>query len=699
MKAVDRLFQQIINGNTQFVIPVFQRDYRWSEAQCEQLWKDIVRVGTPLEEHRHFMGSLVYVPTQDNFAGFTRWLLIDGQQRMTTLTLLTIALRDHLARTGWAGGEDAPTRGRLETYFLVNHLEEGARRHKLVLRNHDQTALAALLDGQRLPEGASTAIRDNYELFLEKLQGADPQVVYRGVTRLVVVDVLLDRVSDDPQLVFESLNSTGLDLSPTDLIRNYLLMRLPEAEQTRLYTSYWHPLEELFRGAEWVFNDFIRDFLALENKASRQEPVDNLYFAFRETFSSRLGDSGRLTELLQRLCVAAVHYAAFRLDRQVPPELREALARLRPLADVPALLVMRLMGLHEERPNFSLDQLRQALGLLESYLFRRAVCGWQTRGYWNVFSRLAYRIDPQQPLESLKAHISLLHESNRFPSDQEFEAALVGQDLYYRRICRTLLERLENDGFKERTDTSTYTVEHVMPQNPKLPPAWRDMLGSDWEALQRTWLHRLGNLTLTGYNASYSDRSFQEKKSMAGGFHESAVHLNGWIREQTAWTPVQMEARGHMLAKRALILWPGLVVSQELRDQVEREEKRDLSQRKRIDQIAMSAHALSLFQALRERLAEIDSEIIALVESHSVSFHAPGYFLEVIPRKYGLTWLLDLDYNDVDHADTTLEDARAYKFVIHASRGGGVLVKVWTVEQVDRLMPLVLQAMRADGHA
>lgn len=225
MKAIDRPFTRIINGTTQFVIPVFQRDYSWSETQCEQLWDDILRVGGDPSAGSHFIGSVVYVPSGDSSAGFTRWLLIDGQQRVTTLTLLAIALRSHILEANWKPeDEDGPTAKRIEAYFLKNTLEEGNRRQKLVLRRHDQAVLHTLLEDDELPTGSSSRIAENYEFFREKLRGADPAQVYAGIGRLVIVDVTLDPKHDDPQMVFESLNSTGLDLTQADLIRNYILI-------------------------------------------------------------------------------------------------------------------------------------------------------------------------------------------------------------------------------------------------------------------------------------------------------------------------------------------------------------------------------------------------------------------------------------------------------------------------------------------
>ena len=215
MKAIDFPFTKIINGTTQFVIPVFQRDYTWdAETQCAQLWRDVLRASRTSGERGHFLGSIVYIATGDSLAGFTRWMLIDGQQRLTTLTLLLAALRDHISETKWSGGENDPTPKRIDAYFLKNVQEEGDREQKLVLRRHDQATLRAIVDGKEPPHEASDHIRDNYNYFREQLSAIDPADVYRGIARLLIVDVALDRQTDDPQLIFESLNSTGVDLIP-----------------------------------------------------------------------------------------------------------------------------------------------------------------------------------------------------------------------------------------------------------------------------------------------------------------------------------------------------------------------------------------------------------------------------------------------------------------------------------------------------
>ncbi len=392
MKAIDRPFTNIINGTTQFVIPVFQRDYAWSDAQCAQLWSDILHAAKSGSDRGHFLGSIVYVATGDSSAGFTRWLLIDGQQRMTTLTLLLVALRDHIRETNWTGAEDDPTPRRIDAYFLKNVQEEGAREQKLVLRRHDQETLLALIDGEELPDNASDRIQENYGFFRDQLSGADPSEVYRGIGRLIVVDVTLDRQLDDPQLIFESLNSTGIDLSQSDLIRNFILMRLPEREQTKYYEAYWSKVEALFRGSESVFDSFARDYVALKTAAGKQEKATEIYYAFRRFFPELENALGGLEAALADILRFARYYAAFSLGRGVSGDLAARLGQVRRLVDVPAVLVMRLYECYENLGTLGEREFLEAVTLIESYVLRRAICGYQTRAYWQTFANLAYRV-------------------------------------------------------------------------------------------------------------------------------------------------------------------------------------------------------------------------------------------------------------------------------------------------------------------
>ena len=237
-------------------------------------------------------------------------------------------------------------------------------------------------------------------------------------------------------------------------------------------------------------------------------------------------------------------------------------------------------------------------------------------------------------------------------------------------MCVDLLDRLENYGSQEPTDTSNYSIEHIMPQNEKLSSEWRQMLGADWADIQRHWLHRLGNLTLTGYNSEYSDRPFDEKKTISGGFEESSVRLNKYVREQTQWTASQIEARGELLARRALSIWPRLEVDPALVQAAEHEDIRQRAKRRDVAKVQMTEVARELFEQLRAMVHEIDSDIIELAEPRSVSYHGPEFFLEVLPRKNRINLLLALDFNEVEDPHGIAKDTSQKKFFVHAQYEG-----------------------------
>ena len=692
MHAINRPFPSIINGATQFVVPVFQRDYGWTEEHCDQLWQDILHIAQEPTERGHFIGSLVYVSLTDSAAGFTRWLLIDGQQRLTSLTLLMIALRDHIAATNWTGSDDAPTKERIDAYFLKNVQEKGSRKHKLILRRKDHESLIALLERSGRPENPSARIIDNYDMFRERLEHTDPESVYRGISRLIIVDVTLDRGKDDPQLVFESLNSTGLNLSQSDLIRNFILMRQTEDEQDRLYNLYWSRVEKFFKDSPNSLDAFIRDFLALKTRARKQERSDQIYSAFRRQFAEISRNQEHLESLLSELTRRAGYYAAFSVGTKAHDHLSTPLGRLRSLVDVPGMLVMCLFDCYKRLKSLSESEFVEALTLLESYFVRRAICGLQTRGYWLEFAKLAYRIDGDRPLESLKTGLALLPENYAFPDDITFRDALETVDVYHKRVCFYLLDRLENHGTKELTDTSTYSIEHILPQSENLRPSWRRVLGEQWKETQREWVNRLGNLTLTGYNSTYSDRPFDEKKSIKGGFSDSPVRLNLFVKQQQQWGVDQIRERGHKLAQHALSAWPRLEVDRSLIDSAKYLELRQQADKRDVTKVPMTDAASKLFEKLRTRIQTIDPDVIEMAERRSISYHGPTFFMEAIPRKYGIGLLIALDFNELDDGTKLAQDTAQWKFIVNAAYDAGVYAHVSTELEVDDVIPMVRKA-------
>lgn len=309
MKAQDLQFTQLLQGAKQFIIPIFQRTYSWEIGHCEQLWNDILRAGSHAELDSHFIGSAVYIPEQETSAAISRWLVIDGQQRITTLTLLLLALKRRLEKDA----RDTPvSAAEIEDYFLLNRYGKGEQRYKMLLTKTDKDTLIALLDGKPVPDKASHRIKENFEFFAGKIAEADLEVVYAGIGKLMIVDVRLQQGIDNPQMIFESMNSTGKALTQADLIRNYVLMGLPHEQQTRLYEDYWRPMELLF-GVEHYnkhFDEFMRFFLVIHTGNHRIRK-DDVYNEFK-IYSRGHDDEPLLAALLE----FARHYCCMALGSE-----------------------------------------------------------------------------------------------------------------------------------------------------------------------------------------------------------------------------------------------------------------------------------------------------------------------------------------------------------------------------------------------
>ena len=696
MKAINRRFTDIINGNRQFIIPVFQRDFSWTGEQCEQLWRDVGRASAAEANGGHFMGSIVYIGA-DLSSAFQSWLLIDGQQRLTTLTVLMIALRDHIRASGWSGGENSPTTAKIDAYYLKNTYESGQRQYKLVLRRRDNTTLQALVDGKdpsELGDKTSEMVVEAYEFFRSALQepGYDPEDVYRGIAHLNIVDVTLDRGVDNPQLVFESMNSTGIDLRQSDLIRNYLLMGFDESDQTRLYNEYWRRIESLFRTSGNAFDWFLRDYMALEQGLTQQIRLDRIYDEFK-AFWNRDGESP-LEELLCDMVRVARTYASFLgIAPMQRPWLANAMGHMRSLNTTQGLLIMRLYDCHE-KDLLSQDEFVRAVELVESYLLRRAVLGLQTRSYWSVFARIAHDLDHESVFDSLQVALARLRGNYRFPSDDEFRRGLQERDLYGLRVCKHILDRLENADYREPSPVHNYSIEHIMPQEISGARQWQEMLGESWAEIHATWLHRLGNLTLTAYNSTYSNRPFEEKKSIEGGFRHSAVRLNQHVRDQAQWTAAEIEERGDRLTDRALEIWrhheadAASIQAADIRELRTRAAKRNSSQLKMADGVRQ------LLDGIRTSIHEM-AEVIEVIERKSVCCYGPGFFAELMPMRYSVRVILPLEFSEVENPDgLDVYDASTWKFVpnrVHTD--SDLLVDVWDKTGIHTVTPMIRQAL------
>lgn len=653
MIATQAPLLKLLRQAPQFVIPIYQRNYSWTEAQCRQLWNDLLKVGRNDKVQGHFIGSIVYVEKGlSTRTSQEAMLVIDGQQRLTTCTLLLLALAKHMEANQVPELLEQFTARKIRNYYLLNTEEEGDRYFKLLLSESDKETLISLLAGTPEPQEPSYLIKKNYELFASWIQERQDEleIICTGLTKLVIVDVSLDRDHDNPQLIFESMNSTGLALSQADLIRNFILMGLEPTLQTELYRGYWRPMEKAFGQGAYTthFDVFMRDYLTI--KTGNIPRIGDVYTEFKRYMQEN--------EIGVRNLVADIHrfallYCAIVLNQETTPSLASAFHDLREL-DVKVSYPF-LLAVYDDFKNglVSLQDFEHIVRLVESYVFRRAVCNIPTNSMNKTFARLHGQIDKARYLESVEYQFSRLPSYRRFPANAEFQRIFVTKDLYNSRIRSYWLRKMENHGRRERVIVDDYTVEHILPQNPELSSAWIEMLGPDWKAIQDKYLHTPGNLTLTGYNSSYSDHPFEYKRGgvqdAAGkpvGFAHSPLRLNAGLGTLERWDEAAILARAQQLSAEAVTIWP------EARSPIEFTEFdiMDLLEGYTIaDHPPIATGPMKdLFEKFRSEVCALDACVSVEFLKQYVAFKAETNFVDVIPQVKALVLSINLKIHEVD---------------------------------------------------
>ncbi len=443
MKATEANFIQFLAGKHQFIIPIYQRTYSWSLIQCQQLWDDILRVAQKPEIPGHFIGSIVYIQQGIyQSSAIPQLLVIDGQQRLTTLSILLAALGEAIHKSG---KEMKINQKKIQNYYLLNSDEDGELRYKLILTQSDENSLKRLVEQKELPIPASQHIIDNYDFFTKQIQETkiDLETLYNGISKLIIVDVSLDRTQDNPQLIFESLNSTGLELSQADLIRNFILMGLEPTEQNDLYNYYWFPMEQSFGRAEYsnYFDRFMRDYLTIKF-GGRIPRIDQVYAEFKGYDRSQADKTTK--EIVADIYRYSKHFVRLAFAREQDKEIHSVLNDINTLkVDVAYPFLMQVVDDFTQNV-ISRDELLSLLRMVESYVFRRVICGIPTNSLNKTFATLSRSIDTENYLESVKAALLLKDSYRRFPRDEEFSQQLKIKDVYNFRNRNYLLRKLEN---------------------------------------------------------------------------------------------------------------------------------------------------------------------------------------------------------------------------------------------------------------
>lgn len=695
MKASENQLLKFLQTGMQCVIPIYQRTYSWKEDQCEDLWIDILNAGRNNSVKSHFVGSVVYVQDGLYQASATPQLVvIDGQQRLTTITLLILALAKSIENSGadlYINEQEKISAKKLKNLYIFNPNEEDTPLYqKLILTQSDKDTLISLSTDQRLPSEYSVRISENFEFFLEKFESVDLVDVYRGLQKLMVVDISLDRTNDNPQLIFESLNSTGLELSQADLIRNYVLMGLPPDIQSKIYKEYWYPMEKRFGHAEYsrLFDRFMRDYLTL--KLNRIPNIGEVYQEFKQ-FSP---DVANIQTTIKDIDSYSEYFTNMALEKESNLTLLNRFKSINQLkVDVVYPFLLEVYADYGSAL-ISLDDFCEIIELLESYVFRRAICGIPTNSMNKTFATLSKEINKSDYLDSFKAALLLKDSYRSYPSDSEFIREISRKDIYNFRNTNYLLTKLENFGHpKEPINIGNYTVEHILPQNEELNDQWRSSLGDKWRDIQLTYLHTLGNLTLTGYNSELSDKSFKEKQQMSGGFKFSPLFLNAGLADLEIWNEEAILSRAEKLSKASVKVWPfpsldaaKLEAYRELK--AEKLVKNETSEWTLADHRHLVGKNLELFHLLEERVKSIDSRITFEVKKYYLAFKMNSNFLDVVPQKSRLRLMLDIAIEDVNDPQGICLDVRG-----KGRWGNGeTQVSLYGIEELDYVMTLVKQA-------
>lgn len=687
MKATEAKLLDFLRKSPQFVIPIYQRTYSWTEKECQQLREDIVSTGVHDQVAVHFIGSIIYIE-----AGLSQvthqapLLVIDGQQRLTTVTLLIAALAE-------AVGDTEPVDGfsprKLRNYYLLNPEETGERRYKVLLSQTDRASLTAIVGKTEQPSEPSLRVTQNFILFKKLIasRNGDFGAVCKGLAKLVIVDIALTRGQDNPQLIFESVNSTGLTLSKADLVRNFILMGLEPELQTALYSDFWHPMELAFGQEAYGthFDSFMRYYLTV--KTGEAPRIADVYEVFKAHANSPEAAQTGPEALVKDIRDYAGYYCNMALGTEPATDLKLAFQDLRELkVDVAYPLLLELYHDYAKALLTERDFV-VAVRLIESYVFRRAICGIPTNSMNKTFPAITKALRKERHLESIQAQLLLLPSYRRFPGDEEFARELRTHDLYNFRSRGYWLRRLENHGRKERVPVDEYTIEHIMPQNEDLPAAWKGSLGPDWERVRETWLHTIGNLTLTGYNSEFSDRSFQEKRDMEGGFKMSPLRLNAGLGQLDQWNEDAIKRRSDRLAQLALETWAAPKLPPATLETYGSRAAAPVGYS--INDHPRLTGALSeVFQALRKEVLALDPCVVEQFLKFIVAYKAETHFVDVEPQAKRLLLTLNLPFAEINDPKGMCRDVTG----LGHQGNGDVSVGFSAVKELPYIMGLVRQS-------
>ncbi|MEH1822678.1 MAG: DUF262 domain-containing HNH endonuclease family protein [Nostoc sp.] len=576
MKASETTLRNLLEGGKQFQIPLFQRPYSWKKENWETLWEDLMSLYNDDEKGFYFLGPIVTQAELGTADGISRYIVIDGQQRFTTLSILLAALRNYLKKS------DKQIAEQIHEFFLINKYQKNDDFYKVLPTQDDCDAYKSIIDNKtpktKNKESQSGAIYEAYKFFDGKLKKpfADEDILLDFVKfkniileRLVLVNITSDN-NDNPYLIFESLNNKGEELTQADLVRNYIFMKLPSEERDGVYNSEWLPLQESFK-------------LNMKQKEYADELTNAFWFYLRKdgeavnekavykSIKQRFDESAKRFEKpelgikaeLQNLIKFTNYYLRLNFDQEEQePKLKYWFQRLKKLDFTTCHIFLLNIYYEYEAKQLSIQDFEKILQYLESYFVRRWIVGIPTRALGITFNNLYKQVkekNPENLVDGLRQVLISFEKTQIFPDDKLFCQHIINEPLYNNKSStanervKFLLESIEKSLSKERVDTLPMSLEHIMPQKSPLRKEWQEMLGENYNKVHKEWLHTLGNLTLTQYNSELSNKPFEEKLKI---LRASNVTLNQYFRKVDIWNEEEIKNRAEYLANIAIKVWP-----------------------------------------------------------------------------------------------------------------------------------------------
>ncbi|WGK68885.1 DUF262 domain-containing protein [Candidatus Haliotispira prima] len=553
MKAKEKRFLHFLEGSDKhFVIPVYQRNYDWKKEHCIQLYNDLIEVSK--NDRTHFLGSIVSIYHDDG--DDREYLIIDGQQRLTTISLLLLAIYKLIDENKVVS---EISKEQIRDEYLINKYSKNDKKIRLKPVKNDKNAFSSLFkeEADYLRESNVTL---NFYYFYNKIQENEISidVLFSAIKQLVIVEIELKKGEDDPQLIFESLNSTGLDLTEADKVRNFVLMKETSTVQEEFYNNYWNKIE---LNTNYNVSDYIRHYLTIKERVIPNK--DKVYLYFKNYVTGNISSN---KDLLKDLLKYSSYYKRIIDAKCTGGGLELALSKVNRLESI--VTYPFIMEAFDDCSNGIIreEDLEVIIKIIISFVFRRLICEIPPNALNKIFMVLGRRIKKYSDykdnyVEIFKRVITLKKSYQRFPDDDEFSSKILIKDIYnFKNKNRLfLLEQLENFENKERVDvenlvsTNELTVEHIMPQT--LSPAWRESLGEKHAEIKERYLNTIGNITLTGYNSEMSNKVFSEKRDMNKGFKESRLFLNNMLSTLSKWDESTIKQRANNLKDKALLIW------------------------------------------------------------------------------------------------------------------------------------------------